>query len=375
MKTMPPKYPHNVFQAVLKRARQSMVLDRRDLTVLMSAGEGAQQDALFAAARMLREQHFGNCIFLYGFVYTSTYCRNDCTFCYYRRSNVLLPRYRKKNSDVITAIRHLAEQGIHLIDLTMGEDPVFFTESTKGFDALVALVTDVQSITGLPVMISPGVVSDRVLQKLSTAGATWYACYQETHNREHFRRLRPGQSYKKRMDTKRRARAIGLLVEEGLLCGIGETDADLVESILQMRTMDVDQVRVMTFIPQPQTPLKDWPAVSDRRELITMAVLRLAFPNLLIPASLDVRGLNGLRERLRAGANVVTSIVPPGLGLAGVANSSLDIESSRRTSACVKNILSEEGLKTADLATYRRWIEARMAKNEKCNCKGIARCG
>jgi methylornithine synthase len=371
---MPLNHPYNVFQRVLSRSQRGLALDRSDLAVLLSVRGDQQREALFAAARSVRNQHFGQGIFLYGFVYTSTYCRNDCTFCYYRRANTLLPRYRKDAADILAAARHLAEAGVHLIDLTMGEDPDLYTEGTRGFDALAALVAEVRAATGLPVMISPGALPDRALSILAAAGATWYACYQETHTPELFNRLRIRQSFVERMHKKRLARAMGFLVEEGVLCGIGETDADLVESIVQMRILDADQVRAMTFVPQQDTPLKDIPAGADMRELITLAVMRLAFPDRLIPASLDVRGLDGLPDRLRAGANVVTSIVPPGRGLAGVANSSLDIESSRRTCARVKRILAEEGLQTADREDYLRWVAARKEAIANDSMGGRAEC-
>jgi methylornithine synthase len=87
--------------------------------------------------------------------------------------------------------------------------------------------------------------------------------------------------------------------------------------------------------------------------------MRLVFPGLLIPASLDVDGLAGLRRRLDAGANVVTSLVPPGLGLAGVAQSALDIEDGRRTVEGIAPTLHAAGLQTATAAQYRRWITAR----------------
>lgn len=368
-------HPQNTFQSVLSRAQRGCALDRRDLAVLLNAREDVQRDALFAAARAVREQHFGNRIFLYGFVYTSTYCRNDCTFCNYRRSNVSLSRYRKKVAEILAAARHLSEAGVHLIDLTMGEDPDLYTMGTAGFDAMADLVAEVRSTTGLPVMISPGVVPNQALQKLAAAGATWYACYQETHNPERFERLRTHQSFAERMEKKRLAHSMGLLVEEGVLCGIGETNADLVESIIQMRVIDVDQARAMTFIPHQDTPLKDHPTDSDMRELQTLAVMRLAFPDRLIPASLDVRGLEGLRDRLHAGANVVTSIVPPGRGLNGVANKSLDIESSRRTCASVERILAKEGLQTANQDTYDQWVAARQLVIANDDLDTMTKCG
>ena len=59
--------------------------------------------------------------------------------------------------------------------------------------------------------------------------------------------------------------------------------------------------------------------------------MRLAMPDRLIPASLDVDGIAGLEPRIAAGANVVTSIVPPDIGLAGVSQSELDIDDGLRT--------------------------------------------
>ncbi len=70
-----------------------------------------------------------------------------------------------------------------------------------------------------------------------------------------------------------------------------------------------------------------------------IALMRLVFPGKLIPASLDVEGLAGLKRRLEAGANVVTSIVPPQQGLAGVAQSFLDIDNAHRTTDSVLSVL------------------------------------
>ncbi len=72
-------------------------------------------------------------------------------------------------------------------------------------------------------MLSPGVVSGEALQQFAAAGADWYACYQETHNRALFARLRLHQSFDERLQAKRLARRYGMLVEEGILKGVGET--------------------------------------------------------------------------------------------------------------------------------------------------------
>jgi methylornithine synthase len=106
--------------------------------------------------------------------------------------------------------------------------------------------------------------------------------------------------------------------------------------------------------------MENWSSANRRRELLSIAVMRLVFPEKLIPASLDVDGLEGLPPRLQAGANVVTSLVPPQLGLAGVARSSLDIDNSKRSAASVLAVLERCGLEKGSPAEYRLWLEDRQ---------------
>ena len=97
------------------------------------------------------------------------------------------------------------------------------------------------------------------------------------------------------------------------------------------------------------------------RELLIIAVLRLVFPDRLIPATLDVAGLAGLQSRLEAGANVVTSLVPPGFGLAGVAQRSLDIAEAKRTASSIVPELEKFGLRAASSEEYIEWIGNRRS--------------
>jgi len=93
--------------------------------------------------------------------------------------------------------------------------------------------------------------------------------------------------------------------------------------------------------------------------------MRLVFPDKLIPASLDVEGIQGLKERLDAGANVVTSIIPPEAGLAGVSQSTLDICEGYRTVPGVTPVLEECGLTPATLAEYRDWLANKLGNGAK----------
>jgi len=60
----------------------------------------------------------------------------------------------------------------------------------------------------------------------------------------------------------------------------------------------VETIRKATGLPVMvnRTPL------DPKKELLISAVMRMVFPDRLIPASLDVGGLAGLKQRLEAGA-------------------------------------------------------------------------
>jgi methylornithine synthase len=344
--------------ALCTRALAGDALDEPRLEQLLSA-RGDEAELVFAAARETRRRHFGADIFLYGFVYFSTYCRNQCTFCLYRAGNASGPRYRKSLDEVVTICRELASSGVALLDLTMGEDPLLHGE--PGFRGLLDLVQAVRDEAGLPVMVSPGLVPDKVLGELRERGADWYALYQETHTPALYEGLRVGQTFAARAAARGAARRAGLLVEDGILTGIGDTAADRARSVASMRDAGWDQVRVMTFVPQEGTPLAHLEPPGDDAELLTIAVMRLAMPDRLIPASLDVDGLRGLERRLQAGANVVTSIVPPTVGLAGVSQAELDIDEGHRTVAEVSPELTRLGLRAAPPQAYAAWLDARHA--------------
>lgn len=344
---------------ILENATKEVPLRREELLFLLGLSDEDSLSKVFETARLLRTRYFNDKVFIYGFVYFSTYCRNECAFCLYRKSNKTLKRYRKTDTEIMETALSLVESGVHLLDLTMGEDPFYFDNKESGFEHLIKVVKGIKNSTDIPIMISAGVVPEQVLREFKEAGVEWYATYQETHNPDLYRKLRLGQSYDERMDRKKLAQKMGFLIEEGLLTGVGDTDDDLVNSLEVMKDFRSDQLRVMSFVPQKDTPMQHFPPVHRLKELLVIAIMRIVFPDCLIPASLDVDGLSGLVGRLNAGANVVTSVIPPKSGMAGVSNQSLDIEDGNRSVNKILPILRENGLRTASREEYEEWIQQR----------------
>lgn len=316
------------------------------------------KEEIFAKARQVRSEHFGDEVFAYGFNYFSTYCLNRCNFCSYRIDNKNAVRYRNPTAQIVEDAQRLADSGVHMIDLTMGEDPHYKFQPERFAD----LINAVQVATELPIMISPGVVEVADLKLFKQAGATWFALYQETFVREAYERLRVNQDFDERLELKKEAIRAGLLVEEGIMTGWGDGVADAVESLLQMGKTQPSQVRVMTFVPQKDTPMQALEQQSNERELLMIAAMRLLYPSKLIPASLDVEGPKGLAERLNAGANVITSLIPSHSGLVGVASKS-DIEDDGRSLPQVLPIIQKAGLRLASQSCFNAYVQAALEEH------------
>lgn len=342
--------------SLLEKATNGSSISRNETTYLLGLNDPEAIQQVITTARDVCRRNFGNRVFLYGFLYFSTYCRNQCAFCFYRQSNTRSPRYRKNLDDVVHTACGLVDSGVHLVDLTMGEDPLLHE---SGFQTLLKIIARIKQKTGIPIMVSPGVVPDYLFKEFSKREVDWYALYQETHNPTLFQKLRINQDYELRNKKRVTAHQAGMLVEDGILIGIGESVADRADSIMTMKGSLLDQVRVMSFVPQPDTPLAGTKTLPRINEILCIAAMRLAMPERLIPASLDVDGLEGLKMRLEAGANVVTSIIPPSNTLAGVAQTSLDVEEGRRTVREVMKILSQMDLVPAGRDDYEYWIKER----------------
>lgn len=341
-------------EPILEKACCGQTLDEVEVASLLATPPGKQLDNLFATARTLRERAFGEEVFLYGFIYLSTYCQNHCCFCLYREGNSASPRYRKSIKVILDVARALTDDGVHLVDLTMGEDPYYL----KGDgERLLEMVYEVRQAVPLSIMVSPGVLKAKTLVEMAHMGVDWYACYQETFNQHLFANLRLEQDFNRRLGAKVHAHQAGLLVEEGLLLGVGDSPADGALAIKAIESLCASQVRAMTFRPQRGTPMASWPAPDSLNELRTIATFRICFPDRLIPASLDVDGVDGLGARLNAGANVVTSMIPPRYGLAGVSRSQLGIEDGLRTVSVVTPVIEGLGLRIAPVSGYQRWLE------------------
>lgn len=138
---------------IIDRAVKGGEVGVDDVYELMSISDPKELETLYEAARKVRDARFGRKVFTYGFVYFSTYCKNNCAFCYFRRSNGEIERYRKDREEIVQLAGSLKDAGINLADLTMGEDPRMYADDYR---LLLDLISAVHDEVGINTMASPG---------------------------------------------------------------------------------------------------------------------------------------------------------------------------------------------------------------------------
>ena len=89
-------------------------------------------------ANQVRQEVYGNKIYVRGLIEFTNYCKNDCYYCGIRRSNQNAQRYRLTEEDILECCRHGYELDFRTFVLQGGEDG-FFTD-----DRIVQIVRKIK---------------------------------------------------------------------------------------------------------------------------------------------------------------------------------------------------------------------------------------
>ena len=97
----------------------------------------SQEDEEYARnlANQVRQQVYGNKIYVRGLIEFTNYCKNDCFYCGIRRSNREAQRYRLTEEDIMTCCAEGYELGFRTFVLQGGEDPFFTDEKIVHHDS------------------------------------------------------------------------------------------------------------------------------------------------------------------------------------------------------------------------------------------------
>ena len=273
--------------------------------------QGAQhKNLLFALAQKTAQKSFGRQIFVRGLIEFTNYCKNDCYYCGIRRSNKNAARYRLTQEEILECCRAGYRLGFRTFVLQGGED-YFYSD-----DDIAAIVRAIKAQhPDCAVTLSIGERSRETYAMWKQAGADRYLLRHETADCAHYAKLHPAE-----LSVQNRQNCLYTLKELGYQAGAGfmvgspyQTAENLADDLIFLQKLRPQMIGIGPFIPHHDTPFKDEPAGSVELTLVLLAVLRLLFPHVLLPATTALGTLapGGRLLGIKAGANVIMPNLSP----------------------------------------------------------------
>ena len=265
---------------------------------------------LAAEAVRIRQEIYGNAIFIRGLIEISNICRNDCLYCGIRRSNGNCDRYRLSAREILDCAEEGYALGFRTFVMQGGEDPAFTDE------VLAEIITSLKhAYPDCAVTLSLGERSRESYERLHRAGADRYLLRHETADPVHYCLLHPPEmSFENRMRCLEQLKEIGFQTGCGMMVGSpGQTTECLAEDLAFIEKFRPEMCGIGPFIPHRDTPFAGEPAGTAELTCFLLSVIRIIHPPVLLPATTALGTISpGGRERgILSGANVIMPNLSP----------------------------------------------------------------
>ena len=298
------------FKTKIENMAENQEISLDLLTYILKESTEDERKFLCEKAQEVSQKIFGKSVYLRGLIEFTNYCKNDCYYCGIRCSNKNASRYRLSEEEILSCCEKGAELGFKTFVLQGGEDPYY------NDDRICAIVRAIKEAhPDCAVTLSIGEKSYESYQRYFEAGADRYLLRHETANEEHYAMLHPKNlSGAHRKQCLRDLKKIGYQVGCGIMLGTpGQTVAHIYEDIQFMQELQPHMIGIGPFIAHKDTPFKDQPSGSAEETRLLLAILRLLFPKVLLPATtaLGTADAFGREKGILAGANVIMPNLSP----------------------------------------------------------------
>ena len=286
---------------------------REGMRELIALSSPEEVSYLRASAAEAAEKVFRRAVYLRGLIEFTNRCRNDCYYCGIRRSNAKCERYRLTEDQIAACADEGYRLGFRTTVLQGGEDMSY---SDGDICRIVRRLKE--NHPDAAVTLSIGERSRESYQAYFGAGADRYLLREETGNAALYGKLHPAsQTWENRIRCLEDLKDIGYQVGCGFMVGAPfQTADDIVDELEFYREFRPQMIGIGPFIPHKDTPFRDHPAGTAAMTLNLISILRLIFPDALIPATTALGTISprGREDGILAGANVIM----PNLSPAGV---------------------------------------------------------
>ncbi len=285
-------------------------LSRDEWMILLSSLDDGEREYLRVKAQEVAVSHYGKGIFVRALLEISSYCKNNCYYCGIRASNRDAQRYRLSKEEILECCKEADALGFNTFVLQGGEDPVQNDAWVVDVVKAIRAAYPEKAIT-----LSVGERSAEAYAAFKEAGANRFLLRHETRNDEHYSQLHPSMmSSENRRQCLMTLKRLGFQTGSGMMIGSpGQTDEHLYEDIRFLEELQPQMIGIGPFLPATNTPFENHSPGSADKTILMLSLLRLRFPNVLLPATTALATLcsNGMERAILAGANVVMPNVSP----------------------------------------------------------------
>jgi biotin synthase len=267
----------------LATARRALLDERRRLEggelAALAALPREATGALAELAHEVRLAWCGDLVEVEGILSAKTGgCPEDCHFCAQsaRFDTPVKAIPFLDPEEVAAAARETAKLGASefcLVYAVRGPD-------ARLMERILALVPVVQR-EGLQVAVSAGILTREQAERFAAGGVHRYNHNLETA-RSFFPEIVTTHTWQERWETCRHVKTAGLELCCGVLLGMGESDAQRLELLEQLRALEPCEVPINFLNPRPGTPLADRPLVPAQEALRWIALFRLGLPDTIL---------------------------------------------------------------------------------------------
>lgn len=184
---------HNIplIDSIIEKAKLRKGLSHREAMVLLDCDIPKKNEEIYALAKQIKQDFYGNRIVMFAPLYLSNYCVNGCVYCPYHAKNKHIRRKKLTQEEIVREVTALQDMGHKRLALETGEDPVnnpieYVLESIK---TIYSIKHKNGAIRRVNVNIAATTVEN--YRKLKDAGIGTYILFQETYNKESYEHLHP----------------------------------------------------------------------------------------------------------------------------------------------------------------------------------------
>lgn len=295
---------------LIDRLHATGSLDREQWIQLLSERSDETDQYARDLGNKVRQQIYGNDIYVRGLVEFTNYCKNDCYYCGIRRSNKNAQRYRLTEEDILLCCQQGYELGFRTFVLQGGEDGYYTDER------LLSIIHKIKAeYPDCALTLSIGEKSEESYRDYREAGVDRYLLRHETADEEHYGKLHPSSmSCEHRKNCLRTLKKLGFQTGAGFMVGAPyQRVENLADDFLFLKELNPEMVGIGPFIPHQDTPFHGEKSGTLEDTLFYLALLRLMLPHVLLPATTALGTIHpkGREMGVLSGANVVMPNLSP----------------------------------------------------------------